>query len=88
MASADSSTDNGTDPANDSVPFSDWLDPALGWEPADRSAASESEEWPYAIGQAPPSEAEYRAAKEREYERRADEQAVTSDYSDSTEGDD
>lgn len=88
MTPSDSSTDNGTDSADDSVRFSDWLDPSLNWEPADRSAASDSEEWPYAIDQAPPSEAEYRAAKERKYERRAGEQAATSDHSDATEGDD
>lgn len=88
MTQSDSSTDNGTDSADDSVRFSDWLDPALRWESADRSAASDSEEWPYAIDQAPPSEAEYRVAKEREYEHRLGEQAVASDHSDATEGDD
>lgn len=88
MAPSNSSADNGTDPAADSVRFSDWLDPALRWEPADRSAATDSEEWPYAIDQAPPSEAEWRVAKEREHERRSGEQSAESDHSETTEGDD
>lgn len=88
MTPSNSSADNGAESTGNSVRFSDWLDPAWSWEPADRSAGTDSEEWPYAIDQSPPSEAECRVAKEREYERRSGEQAVASDYSDMTEGDD
>lgn len=88
MTASNSPDNDGTESTDDGVRFSDWQSSALNWDPTDRSTTRDSEEWPYAIDQAPPSEAEIKAIRQREAERRSGEQSIDGNRSDATEGDD
>lgn len=85
MAPVNSSDDSRADSENDSGRFSGWKSPEISWEPSDRSATMDPEEWIYAINQGPLSGAEIVAVKKREQEHQSDEQSADSAQPDSME---
>jgi hypothetical protein len=87
MTHSNASNDDESDAEIDSPRFDEWVQPATNWEPSDRSATADPEEWVYAIDQLPLGAQELTAATEPEQQQQSTEQPDGNDRSASTEGD-